>query len=79
VPVGAAEWMLPRLGCGVGAPVVLASLRAPGALLPVLARPRVTACYGEPGCAQVRVPCVTIIGATISVASRFALAAASRP
>ena len=40
--------MLPRFGCGMGAPVVLASLRAPGALRPVLALA---------GSAQVRGPC----------------------
>ena len=39
--------MLPRLGRGEGAPVVLAALRAPGALKAVLALA---------GCAQPRVP-----------------------
>ena len=39
--------MLPRRRCGVGATVVLAALRAPGALKPVLALA---------GCAQARVP-----------------------
>jgi GNAT superfamily N-acetyltransferase len=35
---------------------VLASLRAPGSLLPVLARPKRTPTYDEPSCARVRGP-----------------------
>jgi hypothetical protein len=49
--------MLPRLGCRVGAPRVLASLRARGALLSVLARPSWVATHGEPRSARTRVPC----------------------
>jgi hypothetical protein len=42
--------------CGAATPGVLAALRAPGALLPVLARRQITLRYGTPRCARARGP-----------------------
>jgi len=56
--------LLPRHFRVEGAPVVLASLRAPGALLRVLARPPPTPPWVEPGCARARVPTRRTVDAT---------------
>lgn len=56
MPGRAALGLLPRLSRAAEAPGVLAPLRAPGALLPVLARQQRASRHGEPGCARARDP-----------------------